>query len=128
MNNFTSGWNDLDLGCRYCFRVWFAGPSPVQMDTPLQPLLIRRKCSYGLRWLACVAAAAIAGCLAFDSTVGAAQRFAWLMERARPACIHSGIPNEELHRLALHELQAEASKGKALLAVIASCHAKFRAG
>ena len=99
-----------------------------QTDNSLEPLLFRLSWSYGLRWLTSVAAAIVTAIGVFDTTAGAGQRVAWLMERARPACIHSGITNEELHDLVRVELQASGSKKDALRTVVTLCQTKLRRG
>ncbi|MFI5012964.1 MAG: hypothetical protein ACHQAY_11520 [Hyphomicrobiales bacterium] len=99
-----------------------------QTDDALEPALFRLTGSHGLRWLTSVAAAIITAAWVFDTTAGAAQRLAWLMERARPACLHGGITNEELHDLAARELETSTSKKDALRSVVALCQAKLRTG
>ncbi|SDR41488.1 hypothetical protein SAMN05444161_3682 [Rhizobiales bacterium GAS191] len=90
--------------------------------------ILRRKIRFeGLRWFASFAAALITAIWVFDATAGAAQRVSRLMEMARPACIHSGITNEELHDLVERELEASASKKDAFRAVVTRCQGKPRA-
>jgi hypothetical protein len=60
--------------------------------------------SYRLRLLAAIGAAVTTAAWVFDTTAGAAQQLAWLMERARPACMHGRMSNEELHSVAVYEL------------------------
>jgi hypothetical protein len=98
-----------------------------QTDNSPEPIF-RLSWSYGLRWLTSVAAAVVTGIWAFDTTAGAAQRVAWLMEKARPACIHSGITNGELHDLASLQLQASGSKKDALRTVVTLCQAERPSG
>jgi hypothetical protein len=94
-------------------------------EAPFSPLTFR---SDGLRWLACITAALITAMCVFDTTAGAAQRVARLMEMARPACNHSGITNEELHDLVWHEVEAGTNKKDALRAVVIRCQTKLRVG
>ena len=84
--------------------------------------------SYNLRWLTSIAAAVITAILVFDATAGAAQRMAWLIEKARPACTHSGITNAELHALASEELDLRTSKKDALRALVTLCQARLANG
>jgi hypothetical protein len=91
-------------------------------DEPLPGL---KGWSYRLRWLASVFAAVITAAWVFNTTAGAAQRLAWLMERARPACMHNGMSNEELHTVAEYELGVARSRHDALRAVISVCEARF---
>jgi hypothetical protein len=50
------------------------------------------------------------------------------MEMARPACIHSGITNEEFHQLVRNEVETGTSKKDALRTIVALCQAKLRVG
>jgi hypothetical protein len=97
-------------------------------EEPLEPPLLGRGSSIGIRWLASLAGAAVTAVWVFDTTAGAYQRAAWLMERARPACVHSSIGNEELHRVVEQELEANGSKKDALRAIVARCQSNLRAG
>ena len=84
--------------------------------------------SFGFRWLASITAAMITAALVFDATAGAAQRMAWLIERARPACAHSGMTNAEIHGLAGQELEARIDKREALRSLVALCQARLQSG
>jgi hypothetical protein len=100
------------------------GPLQIDNEPPLFRRIFR---SGGLRWLASIGAALITAVWVLDTTAGAAQR-AWLMERARPACFHGGITNEELDHMVRHELEAGASKKDALHTVVTLCRAKLGVG
>jgi hypothetical protein len=78
--------------------------------------------SYRLRLLAAIGAAVTTAAWVFDTTAGAAQQLAWLMERARPACMHGRMSNEELHSVAVYELGVAPSKHDALRAIISQCN------
>ena len=93
-------------------------------EEPLEPPILRNGFPFSVRWLASLAGAALTAFWVFDTTAGAQQRMAWLMERARPACVESGVNREELHRLASLELDAGLGKESALEAVVATCHAR----
>jgi hypothetical protein len=99
---------------------------PLQVDNE-PPFLRRIFRSGGLRWLTSIGAALITAVWVLDTTAGAAQR-AWLMERARPACIHGSITNEELDHMVRHELEAGASKKDTLRTVVTLCQAKLGMG
>ena len=58
----------------------------------------------------------------------AAQREARFVELVRPRCAHTGLTNEELHRLVRSEFKPGASKPQALLAVSTLCEDRHRAG
>jgi hypothetical protein len=93
-------------------------------EEPLEPPILRNGFPFSVRWVASLGGAALTAFWVFDTTAGAQQRMAWLMERARPACIESGVNREELHRLAARELDAGLGKRSALEAVVAMCHAR----
>lgn len=98
------------------------GNSP---EAPFSPLTFR---SDELRWFACIMASLITAMCVFDTTAGAAQRVARLMEMARPACDHSAIANKELRDLVWHEVEAGTSKKDALRAIVIRCLTKIRVG
>ena len=93
---------------------------------PGEPALRRKAGAEGLGWIASLVASFLTAVWVFDSTAGAAQRVARLMEMARPACSHTRISNEDLHDLVQHELAVSASKSEALQAIIAQCREGFR--
>jgi hypothetical protein len=97
-------------------------------NSPETPSFRRIFRSDGPRWLASFGAALFTGIWVFDTTAGAAQRVARLMDMARPACIHSGITNEELHEVVTHALVGGSSKKDALRAVVTLCQTKLRVG
>jgi hypothetical protein len=100
----------------------------MQREEPLEPPLFGPGWSNGLRWLASLAGAAFTAFCVLSATAGANQRVAWLMDRARPACAHSSMGNEELHRVAERELKASGSKRDALRAIVTLCQAQLQAG
>jgi len=100
----------------------------MRRDEPLEPPVFGSRWSNGLRWLTSLGGAAFTALCVLDATAGANQRLAWLMERARPACIHSRISNKELHSYAKRELDASGSKKDALRALVTLCQATPRAG
>jgi hypothetical protein len=100
----------------------------MQREEPLEPPLFGPGWSNGLRWLASLGGAAFTAFCVLNATAGADQRIAWLMERARPACAHGSMGNEELHRVAQHELMASNSKQDALRAIVTLCQTKFQDG
>lgn len=94
----------------------------MQIGAPLgEPPLRRSAGAEGFGWIASLVAAFLTAVWVFDSTAGAAQRVARLMEMARPACNHTHISNEELHDLAQRELAVSASKSDALQAIVMRC-------
>jgi hypothetical protein len=97
----------------------------MQRQKPLEPQLLG-PWSIAWRWLASLTGAALTAVWVFDTTAGAHQ-LAWLMERARPACLHSSLSNEELHQVAEQQLAASPSKRDALRNVIGHCQANLRA-
>ena len=57
-------------------------------EKPLEPQLFGQRWSIAWRWLASVTGAALTAFWVFETTAGTHQ-LAWLMERARPACIRA---------------------------------------
>jgi hypothetical protein len=98
----------------------------MRSEEPLEPPLFGQGWSKGIRWVASLGGAAITAIWVLSTTAGANQRVVWLMERARPACAHSQIDNEELHAAAQHELETGSSKQDALRAIVNLCQARLR--
>ncbi|SDR63919.1 hypothetical protein SAMN05519103_09182 [Rhizobiales bacterium GAS113] len=71
---------------------------------------------------------ATSGSVMLIRTASAAQREARLMEMARPACIHSGITNDELRHAVRGELEAGTNKKDALRTIVTLCQANARLG
>lgn len=90
-----------------------------------QPQFFGQSWSIAWRWLASLTGATLTAFWVFETTAGAHQ-LAWLMERARPACLHSSLNNEELHQVAEQELAANPDKKKALRNIIDHCLASMR--
>ena len=97
----------------------------MQREKQLEPKFFRQRWSLAWRWLASLTGATLTAFWVFETTAGAHQ-LAWLMERARPACLHASLSNEELYHVAEQELATSPGKKVALRNIIDHCQASLR--